>query len=73
MNFLSFTSMSEDLTPDTFKLLNYLLLRRCSALQLAGPQQPTFDKLLPFYCGDPNEPFNLDQVGAILIQVKYRK
>lgn len=72
MNFLSFTSTSENLTPSTFKLLSYLLLRRCCALQLA-PQQPTFDQLLPFYCGNLDEPFDPDQVGVIFVQVKYRK
>jgi hypothetical protein len=72
MNFLSFTSTQEDLTSDSFQCLNYLLLRRCSALQLA-PNQPVYDQLLPFYCGDPDEPFDLNQTAAILIQVKNRK
>jgi len=41
-------------------------------LQLA-PQQKSYDHLLPFYAGDPNQPFDPTKVGAILVQVKNRK
>lgn len=72
MNFLSFASTSEYITGKSFKHLCYSLLRRTSALQLA-PQQRKYDQLLPFYFGDLNKPFDLEKVGAILVQVKNRK
>jgi hypothetical protein len=72
MNFLSFTSTDEYLTADSFERLCYMLLRRCSALQLA-PLQKSYDHLLPFYDGDPDLPFDPINVGAILVQVKNRK
>jgi hypothetical protein len=53
MNFLSFTSTDEYLTADSFERLCNMLLRRCSALQLA-PLQKSYDHLLPFYVGDPD-------------------
>ncbi|KAN0072488.1 hypothetical protein V8E54_009417 [Elaphomyces granulatus] len=62
----------EYLTAESFQHLCYSLLRRSAALQLA-PQQRTYDQLLPFYCGDPKEPFDVSKVGAILIQVKVQK
>jgi hypothetical protein len=71
MNFLMFDSTNEHLTPDLFQPLCYKLLRRCSALQLA-PAQKSYDKLLPFYYGDPDEQFDLTKVGAILVQDKNR-
>jgi hypothetical protein len=72
MNFLSFTSTEEYLTAESFERLCYILLRRCTVLQLA-PQQNSYDHLLPFYDGDPDQPFDLTKVGAILVQVKNRK
>ncbi|KAL3711853.1 hypothetical protein TMatcc_000546 [Talaromyces marneffei ATCC 18224] len=71
MNFLSFSSTAEYLTGRSFQNLCYTLLRRSSALQLA-PQQRTYDQLLPFYVGNPDEPFDTKKVGAILVQVKNR-
>jgi hypothetical protein len=72
MNFLSFTSTEEYLTAESFERLCYILLRRCTVLQLA-PQQKSYDHLLPFYDGDPDQPFDPTKVGAILVQVKNRK
>jgi hypothetical protein len=46
MDFLS--STGEYLAADSFERLCYILLRRCSALQLA-PLQKSYDHLLPFY------------------------
>jgi hypothetical protein len=71
MNFLSFISTEEFLVPDILQPLCYQLLRRCTALQLA-PGQKSYDKLLPFYYGDPNKPFDLTKVGAIMVQDKNR-
>jgi hypothetical protein len=72
MNFLSFTSTEEYLTTESFERLCYILLRRCAVLQLA-PQQKSYDHLLPFCNGDPDQPFDPTKVGAILVQVKNRK
>jgi hypothetical protein len=71
MNFLSFSSTAEYITGDSLKSLCYTLLRRSTALQLA-PQQSTYDQLLPFYTGNLDEPFDMEKVGVILIQVKNR-
>jgi hypothetical protein len=71
MNFLLFSSTQEHLTAESFQKLCYILLRRSAALQLA-PQPKTYDQLLPSYCGDSNDPFDISKVGAILVQVKYR-
>lgn len=76
MNFLGFTSTQRCLRETdskSFKHLCYSLLRRSMALQLA-PQEETFDQLIPFYCGSLDEkPFDVDKVGAILVQIKCRK
>ncbi|ODM16029.1 hypothetical protein SI65_08463 [Aspergillus cristatus] len=82
MNFVGFTATKTDLKHDdpnnkylfaeSFNRLCYTLLRRVMALQLA-PQRATYDQLLPFSYGDPNEPFDEEQVGAILVQVKYKQ
>ncbi|KAL1964486.1 hypothetical protein VTN77DRAFT_6912 [Rasamsonia byssochlamydoides] len=71
MNFLSFTSTEEYLTAESFERLCFILLRRCSALQLA-PCQKTYDQVLPFYTGDPDQAFDPSKVGAVLVQVKNR-
>ena len=75
MNILGFTSTQKYLRETdskSFKYLCYGLLRRSMALQLA-PQEETFDQLIPFYCGSLDEqPFDVDKVGAILVQIKYR-
>ena len=76
MNFLGFTSTQRCLRETdskSFKHLCYSLLRRSMALQLA-PQEETFDQLIPFYCDSLDEkPFDVDKVGAILVQIKCRK
>jgi hypothetical protein len=36
------------------------------------PAQKSYDKLLPFYYGDPGKPFDLTKVGAIVVQDKNR-
>lgn len=73
MNFLSFSPTKEMLpSHESLQPLFYLLLRRCSALQLA-PLQRDFDQLLPFYMGKADEPFDPNKTGAIVVQVKNRK
>lgn len=43
------------------------------ALQLA-PQEETVHQLIPFYCGNLDEkPLDVNKVGAVLVQIKYRK
>jgi len=37
-----------------------------------APAQKSYDKLLPFYYGDPDQQFDLTKVGAILVQDKNR-
>lgn len=73
VNFLSFSGTSEKLPRNrrSLQFLYYLLLRRCSALQLA-PLQASFDLLIPFYMGSSDEPIDLERTGTILIQVKNR-
>jgi hypothetical protein len=65
MNFLLFASTREYLTAGSFRHLCYTLLRRSVALQLA-PQQKTNDQPIPFYYGDPNEPFNVSDKKLLL-------
>lgn len=69
LNFMMFTQTEEHLTKGSFNALCYSLLRRAAALQLA-PHQPTYDHLIPFYCGDPAEAYDPAKAGAILVQVK---
>ena len=71
LNFTHFTSAHENLTPDVISSLCHDLLRRCAALQLA-PGQPTYDQLIPFYCGDESEDFQASKYGVIMIQDKNR-
>lgn len=76
MNFAGFTSTQgclREIDSKSFKHLCYSLLRRSMALQLA-PQEETFHQLIPFYCGSLDEkPFDVDNVGAVLVQIKYGK
>ena len=69
MNFNHFVPLGENLTPGATPELLHDLLRRSAALQLAH-NQPTYDKLIPIYFGDPDEPFNVSYCGAILVQDK---
>jgi hypothetical protein len=69
MNFTHFTSTSDNLSLDVVPELCHDLLRRSAALQLSFTQ-PTYDKLIPIYFGDVNEPFDDSQCGVILIQDK---
>lgn len=71
LNFLMFTSTKERLSNDSFDTLCYTLLRRSAALQCASNQE-SYDLFIPFYCGDPDEKYNLAKAGAILVQVKNR-
>ena len=72
MNFNHFVSTDEDLTLEVVSGLLHDLLRRSAALQLAH-NQPTYDKLIPIYFGNPDEPFQVSCCGAILIQDKNQK
>ena len=71
LNFLMFTSTIRDLTNDSFYHLCHALLRRSVALQCA-PGQRSYDLVVPFYWGHPDEPYDLAKAGAILVQVKNR-
>ena len=71
MNFNHFVPLGENLTADATPALLHDLLRRSAALQLAH-NQPTYDKLIPIYFGDPDEPFNVSYCRAILVQDKNR-
>jgi hypothetical protein len=46
--------LSITLDPDIILKLCHGLLRRSAAMQLA-PTQPTYDNLIPFYCGEEQE------------------
>lgn len=67
LNFLHFTSTESNLSPDQLSDTCHDLLRRSAALQLA-PNQATYDQLIPFYCGDPEKPFDENNLGVILVQ-----
>lgn len=69
LNFNHFVSAQENLTSDVIPSLCHDLLRRSAALQLA-PNQPTYDKLIPFYCGDEDGPYDDTKYGVILVQDK---
>ena len=36
------------------------------------PDQPTYDQLIPYYCGENDDPFDQSRCGVILIQAKYK-
>jgi hypothetical protein len=69
MNFNHFVPTDENLTPEVIPGLLHDLLRRSAALQLAH-NQPTYDKLIPIYFGNPDEPFEVSCCGVILVQDK---
>jgi hypothetical protein len=69
MNFNHFVPTEENLTSDVVPDLLHDLLRRGAALQLAH-DQAAYDKLIPIYFGDPDEPFDVSRCGVILIQDK---
>jgi hypothetical protein len=69
MNFNHFMPTDENLTPGVTPELLHDLLRRSAALQLAH-NQPTYDKLIPIYFGNPDEPFKVSCCGVILVQNK---
>jgi hypothetical protein len=69
MNFNHFVPIGENLKPEDTPGLLHDLLRRSAALQLSH-NQPTYDKLIPIYFGDPDAPFNVSYCGAILVQDK---
>ncbi|PGH14454.1 hypothetical protein AJ80_05899 [Polytolypa hystricis UAMH7299] len=71
LNFTHFTSTRENLSPEVIPTLCQDILRRGAALQLA-PGQPTYDQLIPFYCGDPDKHYAQSKYGVILIQDKNR-
>jgi hypothetical protein len=71
MNFNHFVPTNENITAEDIPGLVHDLLRRCAALQLAHAQ-PTYDKLIPIYLGNPDEPFKVSCCGAILVQDKNR-
>jgi hypothetical protein len=69
MNFNHFVPTDENLTPKVIPGLLHDLLRRSAAMQLAH-DQPTYDKLIPIYFGNPDEPFKVSCCGVILVQDK---
>src|SRR5256714_6034921 len=69
MNFNHFVPTDENLTPEVIPGLLHDLLRRSAALQLAH-NQPTYDKLIPIYFGNPDEQFEVSRCGVILVQDK---
>ena len=69
MNFNHFVPTDKNLTPKVIPGLLHDLLRRSAALQLAH-DQPTYDKLIPIYFGDPDKPFEVSRCGVILVQDK---
>ena len=71
MNFNHFVPTDENLTPEVIPGLLHDLLRRRAALQLAHGQ-PTYDKVIPIYFGNPDEPFKESCCGVILVQDKNR-
>lgn len=71
LNFLMFTSTRKYLSSDHFGSLCHALLRRSAALQCA-PGQELYDLFIPFYWGEPDQPYNLLEAGAIVVQVKNR-
>jgi len=72
MNFTHFVTAGKNLSPKVIPALCHDLLRRSAAMQLA-PSQPTYDKLVPFYCGEENEIFEPSKCGVILVQDKNKK
>lgn len=72
LNFLMFTSTNRHLSKDCFGKLCYTLLRRSAALQCTFNQE-SHDLFIPFYCGDPSEPYDLSEAGVILVQIKNRE
>jgi hypothetical protein len=72
MNFTHFMPAGENLTPVVVPALCRDLLRRSAALQLSW-NQPTYDKLIPFYCGEENEAVDPSKYGVILVQDKNKE
>ena len=72
MNFNHFVPTGENLTPEVIPELLHDLLRRSAAMQLAH-DQPTYDKLIPIYFGNPDEPFKVSCCGVILVQDKNKE
>ena len=72
LNFLMFTSTNRHLSKDCFGKLCHTLLRRSAALQCTFNQE-LYDLFIPFYCGDPSEPYDLTEAGVILVQIKNRE
>jgi len=72
MNFTHFVPTGENLTPDIIPELCHDLLRRSAALQLSW-NQPTYDKLIPFYCGTEDETVDVSKCGVILVQDKNKQ
>src|ERR1700733_9619367 len=73
MNFNHFVPTDENLTSKIVPELLHDLLRRSAALQLAHDQphdQPTYDKLISIYLGNPDESFKVSCCGIILVQDK---
>ena len=73
MNFNHFVPTDENLTSKIVPELLHDLLRRSAALQLAHDQphdQPTYDKLISIYFGNPDESFKVSCCGIILVQDK---
>jgi hypothetical protein len=71
MNFNHFVPTDENLTLEVIPGLLHDLLRRSAAMQLTH-DQPTYDKLIPIYFGNPDEPFEVSCCGVILVQDKNR-
>jgi hypothetical protein len=69
MNFNHFVPTDENLTAEVIPGLLHDLLRRSAALQLSH-NQPTYDKLIPIYFGDPGMEFEEWRCGVILVQDK---
>lgn len=70
-NFLMFTSTTQHLSSESFHHLCHSLLCRSAALQCA-PRQELYALFIPFYWGEPDQPYNLLEAGAILVKVKNR-
>ncbi|KAK2786813.1 hypothetical protein FQN53_006110 [Emmonsiellopsis sp. PD_33] len=69
LNFSHFIPTEEALYLSVVPSLCRELLRRGAAMQLA-PHQPTYDQLIPYYCGEDDEPFDKSKCGVILVQDK---
>ena len=71
MNFTHFACTDRHARSAEMRGLLHILLMTQAALQ--GCHDQEFWDLIPVYFGPPDEPFDLDQVSALFIQIKNRK